>query len=143
MRAYVATKISNKDAGVMLAYKLAKLGVEVTSRWMEVEKETRPEERVGKRWEAFAREWGANDVEDVVESDAVIILSVPEGMRGTWVEFGIALALNKRIHFIGDRNQTVFTWLDATPDGTPISHHRDVAECVVAIKEELARGKKK
>ena len=27
MRAYVATKISNKDAGVMLAYKLAKLGV--------------------------------------------------------------------------------------------------------------------
>lgn len=143
MRAYVATKISNKNEGVMLAYKLARLGVEVTSRWLEVEKETRPEERVGKRWEAFAREWGTNDVEDVLRSDTVVVLAVDEGMRGTWVELGMAIATNKRIHWIGHRDQTVFTRIDATPDGTPISYHRDVEEFVSTIKEEIARGKKK
>lgn len=146
MRVYVATKIANKEAGVMLAYKLTKMGVEVTSRWLEVEKETRPDERVGRKWEEFAREWGQNDAFDVLNSDVVVVLSVPEGMRGTWVEFGMALAANKKIHWVGDRNQTVFTWLDATPEGTPISYHRDAEEFLaafIAARAEELKGKKK
>ena len=137
MKIYVASKISNRNAALMLAYKLTKLGADVTSRWIEVEKETRPKERQGPKWEAFAKEWGTYDVEDVHSSDAVVILSVSGGMRGTWVEFGMALALNKRVHWIGGRDQTVFTWLDHTPDGTPITYHRDVEEFLVAIFGDL------
>jgi hypothetical protein len=136
MKIYVATRIANKTAGLQLADQLTQLGIEVTSRWLWLEEEARPVERSGPRWEAFCEEWGSNDVQDLVRADSAVFLSVPGGMRGTFVEFGLALATNKKIHWVGDRNFTVFTRLATTLDGTPITYHDDVEQFLSSLKEE-------
>lgn len=145
MRIYIASKISNRPAAVMLAYKLTKMGHHITSRWLECEDEVFQDKRSGKIWEEHAREWGFKDMVDLEDADAAVFLSVPEGMRGTWVEYGMALIYDKDIHWVGSKDQTVFTHLDTTRKGKIIKYHRDAEELLQAMTAakvaELAHSK--
>lgn len=122
---YVATKIANRDQGIFVAYKLLRMGYQVTSRWLECEAKERPPEKTGTAWNEFCSKWAKYDMDDVLEADAIVVL-VQDGCKGTWVEMGLALAANKQIHFVGDQNYTVFSRLEETPGGIPVTYHVDV-----------------
>ncbi len=135
---YVATKIANRDQGIFVAYKLLRMGYDVTSRWLECEEQERPPERVGSAWNEFCKKWAKYDMDDVLAADAIVIL-IQENCKGTWVEMGLALAANKEIHFVGTQDLTVFSRLEETPGGVPITYHYNVesfiAHCADAREE--------
>lgn len=137
MKVYVATKIANLNNGIKLAYKLQRMGIEVTSRWLECEGEERPDPPEGGnrkefrnsdfRWQKFAEKWGQYDLDDVARADAVILLPQDECV-GTWVEFGYALGLRKPIYYVGNRGYSVFSHLD--PKKHPIKYFKEVGDLI-------------
>lgn len=76
---------------------LARLGVEVTSRW--VAAPTDPNGLTDDAWRELARK----DVEDIRRADALVLFTEPgrAGAGGRHVEFGVALGLGKRLLVVG------------------------------------------
>ncbi|WP_455617137.1 nucleoside 2-deoxyribosyltransferase [Eisenbergiella sp.] len=110
MKFYIASGLKNYKQVRDLSYLLKKAGWEHTYDWtllcpaQETETET-------------LRTIGEMEYNGIKQSDVVIILT-PEG-RGTHTEFGIAIALNKKVYlchhddtyFKCDDNTSTFYWL--------------------------------
>ncbi len=104
---YLAARWSLRSEVEACAKQLDAIGIKVTSRWL-----TDPDHRLAEQpdAQAFNVKLAGNDCYDVKEADALIYFA-PGGSRGgSHVEFGMALALEKRLFWVGDRSH-VFSWL--------------------------------
>lgn len=97
MKVYVASSNKNREATSAAIALLTRAGHEVPYDWT-------PNSVVGvsdraKRDEMLAR-FAVEDIEGVRAADAVLVLSHPL-MNATLVEFGVGVALNKRLIVVG------------------------------------------
>jgi nucleoside 2-deoxyribosyltransferase len=88
---YVASSFLNKKEARKAVNKLTRAGATITSRWLAHRPTTNPAQ--------WAHE-AIKDVQDVLDSDQVVVIW--PGRFGTATEIGMALALNKPVHMIGD-----------------------------------------
>jgi hypothetical protein len=98
---YLAAKYGQMMEMREVRDKLVELGHEVTSQWVD-----------GKEENNSASAAAVMDVEDVRRADTLIAFSRPRGSMnpggGRHVEFGIALALDKRLIVVGPLGEHVF-----------------------------------
>ena len=102
MKIYLASRFSRIAEMAQHRATLEKLGHEVTSRWVTgVHDEVKAFQ--GRTEASFAEE----DLTDVLKADVVISFTEPPdnvyGRGGRHVEFGVALAMNKRLIIVGWR----------------------------------------
>lgn len=90
---YIATRLENAAEHNRLMAMLAESGIGVTYDWT-------THGSVKDTSRSRIQEVSCNEVRGVVDADIVIVL-LPGG-RGTHVELGIALGLNKQVILIGD-----------------------------------------
>lgn len=101
---------------------LERLGFVVTSRWLDPSKEAQSDPTIGKDGldptaMALNDRISRNDIADIMAADVVVSFTEPEGADvrnlrgGRHVEFGIALAWDKKLVIVG-RRETVFHYLD-------------------------------
>lgn len=114
MLIYLAARYARRAEMAGYARELDAMGYHVTSRWIhgshELDDHPAPAERA---------RLAAEDLEDLLAADVVIsfteqpraALDKP-GHGGRHVEFGLALALGKRVMIVGPR-ENVFHWLPA------------------------------
>lgn len=107
---YLAARWSRREEVAGYAVALRAMAIKVTSRWL-----TDPEHRIAigtaTDQQAFNAKLAGHDVDDVREAEALVYFA-PGGTRGgSHVEFGMALALKRRLYWIGEREH-VFSWLD-------------------------------
>ena len=111
---YIAARYDRREEMCGYADILRSMGYEVNSRWLlgtqqihpnaeKVDVDKHPEHGVT----ILARPFAEDDVEDVGNADTLIFFSEPPESHskrgGRHVEFGMALALKKRIIVIGNR----------------------------------------
>jgi hypothetical protein len=92
---YLSARFGRRDQLNAYRADLAEMGIEVTSRWL-----TNPvPELTNEAWRRLA----STDREDVERADALILFAEEErdGGGGRHVEFGMALALKKRVIVVG------------------------------------------
>lgn len=97
IRVYLAARFPRRPEMIVCREQLAKVGIEVTSRWLDTE----VSEDDGKK----RRENAIMDLEDIDRSDCLIMFSDPPGTPnkgGRHTEFGVALALGKQIMIVGE-----------------------------------------
>lgn len=106
MKIYLAARWSRREEMVEVRRQLENLGATITARWL-----TDPEHRGGDaKSQAFNAMLANHDREDLGAADMVVYFG-PGGSRGgCHVEFGMALALGKRVVHVGPL-ENVFTWL--------------------------------
>ena len=110
MKFYIASKLENCEQVQSLAMQLKELGWEHTYDWT-------THGSVKDTNEKILKDVGQKELDGVKNADIVIVLT-PQG-RGTHVELGIAVALNKPvyIHHVNDKyfkcddNTSSFYWL--------------------------------
>ena len=112
MKIYLAAQFSRKEEMCGYADALRAIGHEVTSRWLGQHDELPYEELTA----AGCKRCAEHDVTDVKASDCVISFMEPVGIPNTsrggrHVEFGLALALEKRLYLVGTP-ENVFHWYD-------------------------------
>lgn len=95
MKFYIGSGFKNSNLVNYYSEKLESLGLEHTYNWAKNIKETETKEDMIN----FSR----LEIEAILNADLVIIL-LPAG-RGTHVELGMALALNKRIFLCADTSE--------------------------------------
>ncbi len=108
-KVYLASRYSRRDELVRYAGLLRTIGIEVTSRWVEIEEAwSGPEETAGVVY-------ATTDLEDVLEADTIICFTeeprakVPFYSRGgRHVEFGIAIGQAKRLIVVGPRENIFY-----------------------------------
>lgn len=111
MNIYIAARFSRRPEANELANRLQKLGHRITSRWVKPEcghvlPTGLSQQASNSERERFAQE----DISDVLNCDAMVsLMEQPrsDGRGGRHVEFGMALALDKKLIIIGPR-ETVF-----------------------------------
>ena len=96
MKIYVSSILNNHEMARKLIDKLKDIGHEITFDW------TRESKSDSDNYSAIA----SNEIKGVVESDVVIAL-LPGG-RGSHIEIGSALALNKKVILWSDEPEKYF-----------------------------------
>ena len=106
MRAYVGASMNGKCFAKQVVAHLICMRVIITSRWHDAEVSIDlADDRI-----AYARYWSEMDTQDLLAADTCVFVNLsPSSSGGMWVEFGLALAMGKRIILIGPR-ASVFTW---------------------------------
>ena len=106
MKVYLAGRYRRLDEIRRCADDLRESGHQVTSRWV-LERHTAPGPLDHPSWAALAQ----NDVDDTLAADAVISFTEAErgGGGGRQVEFGMGLALGKRLILVGPREHLFHT----------------------------------
>jgi hypothetical protein len=137
-KVYLAGRWSRREEFEALGVTLRSLGIEVTSRWL-----TDPQHRMADdpKSQEFNAELANHDVYDVGQAETLVYFA-PAGMRGgSNVEFGMALALKRRLFWIGERSH-VFSYLpEVTVFATPeefIAFVRGTVEAEHARRPRLA-----
>lgn len=106
MRVYVAAAFGQLSAARKAADRIREEGHEVTADWLYLEHPAPTQEE--------KTEWALKDLRDVDRSDAVVLLSLPDGVEitsgGRYVELGYAIARRKIVVVVG-KQETVFHWL--------------------------------
>jgi len=105
MKFYLASRYSRRDELRGYRNQLLSLGHQVTSRWLDTVWESKSTDgKVSAAPPEYRREWAANDFQDIDSAHAVISFSSEgdSGRGGRHVEFGIGLALEKRMILIGE-----------------------------------------
>lgn len=105
MRIYIASR--DQAAGRRLRDLLLSVGHTVASRWLDIEGYVSLSED-----EAYKRSASVSDIQDVRESDLLILRSEPDGafvLGGKHVETGVALALERPVIVLG-QPENVFHW---------------------------------
>ena len=94
---YLAARLRRRDDLNAFREQLEAAGVEVTSRWLTAEPPSELNEEV---WQGLAE----LDREDILSAETLVLFSEPEhdGGSGRHVEFGMALALGKRVVVVGE-----------------------------------------
>ena len=98
---YFAARYSRLEELNGYRAELEALGIEVTSRWLATEPRLRSS-YADEDWRGL----GLVDQEDVLAADALVCFAEPAGAGGNGgrhVEFGMALALGRRIILVGRR----------------------------------------
>lgn len=94
-RVYIAAPWPIRDQAKLLRNELHAAGIVVNSRWLD-ETVDAPEDNA------------EDDLADIFAAEAVVLLNPVlwknEGTGGRHVEFGVALALNKRVFILGERS---------------------------------------
>ncbi len=112
---YIAARFSRRPEANTLARALMALGHTITSRWVKPETDhVIPTGTSEQAADSERRRFAMEDVEDVLACDWMIsLMEEPRsnGRGGRHIEFGMALALGKRLTCIGPR-ETVFHHLD-------------------------------
>jgi len=116
-RIYLASQYHRAKELQGYASKLKTLGHEVTSRWI-----------TGKWDNARESECAAVDVGDLARAQMLVLFSCPKeeytGGGGCHIEFGMALAVHKRVVVVGPRT-SVFHYL-------PVVKHYDLwTDCLI------------
>jgi hypothetical protein len=135
MHIYLAARYSRHPEMAKHAKKIEKAGHRVTSRWIRGSHSLDESIDRGQSDEVRAN-FAIEDIEDLTKADVVI--SFTEEMieqvgrpskGGRHVEFGMGVALNKRMVVIGPREH-VFHWL---PN---VEHYGSVAEFLSVLNDE-------
>lgn len=94
MKVYIAAPFELRKDAEALQLRLQDDGITVTARWIMEEGA-----------DQISHEWATNDLSDVARADILLLLNPPEfkrsGTGGRHVEFGYALALNKKVLVVG------------------------------------------
>jgi hypothetical protein len=106
-RIYIACRFSRKNEAKEIRERLQRLGYIVTSRWLDTEWEEQTEDGTSSAAPPEKREeFAIKDRDDVYDAD--LILSLTEnpktksyGRGGRHVEFGMGVALGKRLAIVG------------------------------------------
>lgn len=138
MKIYLAARYSAHPQMREVRDDLAKLGHEVTSRWIDMHD--------GKHATSFAVETlnedpascaklGIHDVEDVQAADTVISFTAGSAgsKGGRHVEFGLALGLSKRLLVVGPREHIFHTL-------PQVEHHDTWVAALSSLREEADGG---
>lgn len=97
---YVASSSRKRELAKNLAEMFEQhFGCEITHRWWDYFEGVTAEVELP---EEQQRRFAENDLLGVARCDVLVILVGPEVMRGSFVEYGYALALNKHIVIVGD-----------------------------------------
>lgn len=113
MKIYLAARYSRRDQMRELAAELRRLGHTVTSRWLGGTHELGPEGRSVEAETRLRAEFAREDLDDVLAADCVVsVTEAPDAKPsrgGRHVEFGVGLALGKRLVVIGHRENVFHT----------------------------------
>jgi len=134
MKVYIAARYDRLKEMNKHKTLLSNAGFTVTSRWLNGTHQIHPNpEKIDKDAENVdmaARPFAEDDLEDVINSDVLIFFSEPANSHskrgGRHVEFGIALALKKRIMVVGNR-ENVFHCLPQ------IEHYKTFGELLQCL----------
>lgn len=128
MKIYIAARFSRRPECNDLAHQLQALGHTITSRWVKPDSDhVMPTGLSKQAADDERRRFALEDYEDVIYCDTMIsLMEEPRSNSrgGRHVEFGMGLALDKRMYIVGPR-ETVFHHL-------PKVRHFDTAEELVA-----------
>lgn len=119
MRLYLAARWSRREEVGEYRDQLVELGHEVFARWIDDHPNLSEDQKrsKGKEFPGDPAAVAINCFEDVVKSDALVIFTEADSDKkrgktakgGMWVEFGIALGLNKDVSVVGPHVNT-FCW---------------------------------
>ena len=133
-RVYLAASYGRKDEVREYAYQLVKLGYTITSRWLTDNHEIPSALEVEAARDSIplsGSEFACKDVEDVKSANILVMFSesptsgVSRG--GRHVEFGLAMAWEKKIVVVGPR-ENVFHTLSPNQYKPGIKHYKDWRE---------------
>ena len=132
---YIAARYDRINEMNTYSTQLINTGFKVNSRWLKGTRQIHPSpEKVDNNennvaWEA--RPFAQDDLEDIKACDTLIFFAEPANSHfkrgGRHVEFGIALALGKRIMVVGNR-ENVFHCLPQ------VEHYDNFEQCLGAIR---------
>lgn len=115
MKIYIAARFSRRPEANRLAQVLKSYGYTITSRWVKPDQTDLPETGISEQaTDSDRRRFAMEDYEDVKACDwCISLMEEPRNNSrgGRHIEFGIALALGKKLTIIGPR-ETVFHHLD-------------------------------
>lgn len=112
MKVYLAAQYHRKHEIASFAQQLRDSGLEVISSW--TDEVYSPLAQLGEIGEADLREIAERDINEVMRADAVVLFSVSDQEQtrrnGRMVEFGVGLALDKRMIVCGPR-ENIFHYI--------------------------------
>ena len=126
-RVYFAARLRRREELLGYREQATAAGLEVTSRWLTAETPAELNEEV---WQGLA----ALDREDILRAESLVLFSEPEhdGGSGRHVEFGMALALGKRVIVVGE----IENLFQRLPEVAVVSNWHDALELLTAGKRE-------
>ena len=103
-KVYVGASLKNAEKALRTALVLTNKGCDVTSTWLTLDVCEMRQTLNAKELEQFDKNMGTVDMQDVLRSDVVLLLSdVDSTSGGLHVELGLALAAGKRVVVVGKR----------------------------------------
>ena len=107
MKLYLAARYTRIDELRSYRKELEARGIEVTSRWLDGNFRTLDTEGT------VPRQVAGWDMQDIVKADALVAFTenprISDSRGGRHVEFGFAIALNKRLIVIGPRENVFYS----------------------------------
>lgn len=106
MKIYLCARYSRRDELRRLRERLQQQGHHITSRWLDTTWEQRDEKGSAAAPPEYRAYHAVQDLEDVQAADCLLTITEEPrsgGRGGRHVEFGVALALNKRLLVVGHR----------------------------------------
>lgn len=127
MRIYLAARWSVRYELRLVRDQMEQMGHQITSQW--IDRDDRPAFD-GDDWEAWARQWSQQDIEDIEAAEILLLDCRSNGRHGGMhVEFGYALAAGLAVWLIGPKGN-VFHHL-------PVVHHfTDFGSTLSALRLE-------
>ena len=114
MKVYLAARYTRREEIYSYAEELVALGHEVTARWVYGRPDASHPDLVTGHTDAYEEKVSVEDLKDVAGADCIICFSeVPRATNtrgGRHVEFGMAVAWDKRIILVGPQ-ENVFHYL--------------------------------
>ena len=133
LKVYLAGPYSMKEEIREFAEQLWRVGVVVTSRWLE--EEWPPDTQLHEVSDTEHAVSAKRDFEDITTANGMIFFSVspqhPTVRGGRHVEFGLALAMHKWVWVIGPR-ENIFHYLQS------VVHFPTKEECLLAAMQYCA-----
>ena len=126
MKVYLAGPYQWKNIIATYAAELRKAGVTVTSRWLE--EPHSPTTQCGDLPDATFAKYAIQDLEDIDQAEILVLFAVPGTpipRAGRHVEFGYALAKNKKLVVVGNVKENIFHYL---PGITPFATWEDTLQ---------------
>ena len=103
MKIYLCGRYSRREQLCSVCEELQRLGHVVTSRWLDTEWASRPDQSSAAPPE-YREKYAVIDMDDVRAADAIVCFTEAPGdgsRGGRHVEYGMAIAWNKRLIIVG------------------------------------------
>ena len=134
MKVYLAGPYQWKNIIETYAAELRKLGVKVTSRWLQEPHALNTQ--CGDLPDATFEKYAKQDLEDIDNAGIFVLIAVPATAvpiprAGRHVEFGYALAFSKKMIVVGDVKENIFHYLPT------VTHFATWADTLAWFQSEL------